>query len=150
VAFVVSLDAGGQGIPTRRPRLEVAAVTIGAPDPRALAAFYSHLLGWEVANEEGPAPGAPAEDGWAQLRSPPGEPRFSLNFEFEPHYEPPVWPSEPGRQEIMEHLDIWVEDLDGAVNWAVQAGATEAAYQPQQGVRVMLDPAGHPFCLFTG
>jgi catechol 2,3-dioxygenase-like lactoylglutathione lyase family enzyme len=133
-----------------QPRLEIAAVTIGAPDPRALAAFYSRLLGWEVANEEGPAPGAPPEDGWAQLRSPPGEPPFSLNFEFEPYYERPVWPSEAQRPEIMEHLDIWVEDIESSVAWAVEAGAFEAAYQPQEHVRVMLDPAGHPFCLFTG
>jgi hypothetical protein len=107
--------------PNGRPRLEVAA-----------------------------GPGEPPEAGWAQLHPPPGEPRFALNFEFEPHYEPPVWPSEPGKQEIMEHLDIWVQDLDEAVSWAVQAGATEAGDQPQDAVRVMLDPAGHPFCLFTG
>ena len=34
------------------------------------------------------------------------------------------------------------------VAWAVEAGATLAEHQPQQGVRIMLDPAGHPFCLF--
>lgn len=27
-------------------------------------------------------------------------------------------------------------------------GARQAAYQPQDDVRVMVDPAGHPFCLF--
>jgi len=25
-----------------------------------------------------------------------------------------------------------------------------AKHQPQQGVRVMIDPEGHPFCLFEG
>ena len=54
-----------------------------------------------------------------------------------------------GEQQIMEHLDIWVEDLDEAVVWAVDAGATLADYQPQEDVRVMLDPEGHPFCLFV-
>ena len=73
---------------------------------------------------------------------------MSLNFEFEVEYVPPVWPSEPGKQQIMEHLDIAVENLEEAVAWAVDAGATLADYQPQEGVRVMLDPAGHPFCLF--
>ena len=29
------------------------------------------------------------------------------------------------------------------------AGATEAPYQPQEDVRVYLDPAGHPFCLWV-
>jgi hypothetical protein len=27
-------------------------------------------------------------------------------------------------------------------------GATQAAYQPQDDVRVLIDPDGHPFCLF--
>jgi glyoxalase superfamily protein len=47
-----------------------------------------------------------------------------------------------------QHLDIAVGDLDEAVRWALAAGATLAAVQPQDDVRVMVDPAGHPFCLF--
>jgi hypothetical protein len=46
------------------------------------------------------------------------------------------------------HLDIGVEDLDAASAHAVAAGATVAEFQPQDDVRVHLDPAGHPFCLF--
>ena len=34
------------------------------------------------------------------------------------------------------------------VDHAAELGAHEAEYQPQRGVRVMLDPAGHPFCLY--
>jgi hypothetical protein len=34
------------------------------------------------------------------------------------------------------------------VAWAIEVGATLAENQPQEHVRVMLDPAGHPFCLF--
>jgi len=45
------------------------------------------------------------------------------------------------------HLDIQVEDLDEACAHAEKAGATMADYQPQEDVRVFLDPAGHPFCL---
>lgn len=41
-------------------------------------------------------------------------------------------------------------DLDEAVAWALDAGATLAAFQPQDEGWVMLDPAGHPFCLFVG
>jgi hypothetical protein len=48
----------------------------------------------------------------------------------------------------MIHLDIKVEDLDAAVEHAVAAGARLAEYQPQTRVRVLLDPADHPFCLF--
>jgi len=34
------------------------------------------------------------------------------------------------------------------VQWALEAGATLADFQPDLDNRVMLDPAGHPFCLF--
>jgi hypothetical protein len=47
------------------------------------------------------------------------------------------------------HMDIEVEDLDGAVAYALGAGATLADFQPQENVRVLLDPAGHPFCFFV-
>jgi predicted enzyme related to lactoylglutathione lyase len=47
------------------------------------------------------------------------------------------------------HLDIEVDDLAAAVELAVAAGATVAEFQPQDDVRVCLDPAGHPFCLWT-
>jgi Glyoxalase-like domain len=40
-----------------------------------------------------------------------------------------------------------VDDLDAAVADAVALGARVAAFQPQDNVRVLLDPAGHPFCL---
>ena len=36
-----------------------------------------------------------------------------------------------------------------AVEVAVAAGATLAEFQPQDHVRVCLDPAGHPFCLWS-
>jgi hypothetical protein len=38
--------------------------------------------------------------------------------------------------------------LDEAVAYALSVGAELADYQPQEGVRVMLDPVGHPFCLY--
>lgn len=132
-----------------RPRMQVTSVTIGAPDPKLLASFYERLLGWSVSQEEDPKPGDPPQAGWAQLASPEGEPGLlRLNFEYEREYVPPVWPSEPGEQQIMEHLDIAVEQLEEAVEWAMDAGARLADYQPQEDVRVMLDPTGHPFCLF--
>jgi catechol 2,3-dioxygenase-like lactoylglutathione lyase family enzyme len=129
--------------------MQVTSVSIHAPDPRALAAFYRRLLEWTQSAEDGPRPGAPPEDGWAQLRPPPGETGPTLNFEYDPEYLPPVWPSVTGRQQIMTHVDIEVDDLEAAVAWAVEHGARIADYQPQEHVRVMLDPAGHPFCLFT-
>jgi hypothetical protein len=47
----------------------------------------------------------------------------------------------------MMHFDFQVGDLDSAVAEAVELGATLAMSQPQENVRVLLDPAGHPFCL---
>jgi catechol 2,3-dioxygenase-like lactoylglutathione lyase family enzyme len=129
--------------------MQVTSVSIHAPDPRALAAFYRELLGWTQTAEDGPQPGAPPEDGWAQLRPPPGETGPTLNFEYEREYVPPVWPSVNGQQQTMTHVDIYVDDLDAAVAWATERGARVAGYQPQEDVRVMLDPADHPFCLFT-
>jgi hypothetical protein len=47
------------------------------------------------------------------------------------------------------HLDIEVDDLPAAVERALSLGATLADFQPQSDVRVLCDPAGHPFCLFV-
>lgn len=134
---------------SRAPTMMVTSVTIHAPDPRELAAFYARMLGWPVTASDPPRPGNPPEDGWAQVR--PGDDALgpTLNFEYEAAgYLPPVWPSEAGKQQSMEHLDIAVSDLDESVVWAIEAGAKLADYQPQDDVRVLFDPAGHPFCLF--
>jgi catechol 2,3-dioxygenase-like lactoylglutathione lyase family enzyme len=136
------------GSPTSRPAMAVTSVTIGAPAPRELAAFYAQLMGWPVSASEAARPGMPPQDGWAQLRPPDGEAGPTLNFEYEARFIRPVWPAAEGRQNATQHLDIAVADLDAAVRWALGVGAVLADVQPQEAVRVMLDPAGHPFCLF--
>ena len=128
--------------------MRVTSVTIGAPDPRALADFYSRLLEWRITASDPPRLGQPPEDGWAQVRPPDGASGPTLNFEYEANYVAPTWPSVRGEPQIQEHLDIAVDDLEASVRWAVNVGATVAEYQPQTDVRVMFDPAGHPFCLF--
>ena len=127
--------------------MRITGPVFDAADPLALAAFYQRLLGWTMVEREGPRPGYPPEDGWAKLRSPSGD--MKIEFQFEQHYVPPTWPPEPGRQQMMIHLDIEVDHLDAGVAWATDAGARLADHQPQEDVRVMLDPAGHPFCLFA-
>jgi hypothetical protein len=48
------------------------------------------------------------------------------------------------------HLDLAVTDLDAAQSEAQRLGAAPAAVQPAPDRRrVLLDPAGHPFCLTT-
>jgi hypothetical protein len=61
----------------------------------------------------------------------------------------PVWPAGAGDPQMMTHLDVEVQELATAGAHAVAAGATLAEYQPQEDVRVYLDPAGHPFCLWV-
>lgn len=132
-----------------RPRMHVTSAVLGTGDPVALAAFYERLLGWTIVASDPPRPGFPEKDGWAMLKPPPDhEGLLALAVQYEPDYLAPVWPPAAGRQAMMMHLDIAVDDLDAAVAWSVEAGATLAEHQPQDQVRVLLDPAGHPFCLF--
>ncbi|MFI7702613.1 VOC family protein [Nonomuraea sp. NPDC049480] len=123
-------------------------MTIGTSQPRELARFYSRMLDLPVTADEGPGPDEPETGGWAQIRPPEHVAALTLSFEYERSYARPVWPSAPGRQNATQHLDIKVDDLPAAVEWAVACGAVPAEFQPQDDVRVMLDPDGHPFCLF--
>lgn len=126
--------------------MRFAGITIDAADPLALADFYERLLGWPVIRIEGPRAGKPPTDGWAILRS--LDSQHKIEVQWEPNYQPPAWPSEPDAQLMMMHFDLGVTDLDAAVRWAVDCGATVAGVQPQDGVRVLIDPEGHPFCFF--
>jgi len=130
-----------------RPSMRVSGITLDAAEPVALAGFYERLLGWPIVRREGPRPGEPATDGWAMLRSRAGD--MKIEVQWEPRYRAPVWPSVDGEQLMMIHLDVGVADLEAGVIWAAEQGATLADHQPQDDVRVMLDPEGHPFCLFT-
>ncbi|WP_122819106.1 VOC family protein [Nocardioides pantholopis] len=123
------------------PRFELANTVLGTPDPRGLAEFYRELLGWQVRQ---PDDGDPD---WVVIK-----PRLGgtgLSFQREDGHVPPAWPAGEGRQQMQLHLDIAVDDLPAAVARAEQLGATQADLQPQELVRVLLDPAGHPFCLFA-
>ena len=123
------------------PRLTVTGTNIDAPDANALADFYRRLLGWTTRTEE---------PGWVVIQ--PGacdQARGgTLSFQTESRYVRPVWPAGPGDQQMMMHLEIKVDDLEASVAHAVAQGATLAGFQPQEDVRVCLDPAGHPFCLY--
>ena len=127
--------------------MRVSGPTLDAADPIALAEFYERLLGWPIVRREGPRSSDQATDGWAMLRAPGGD--HKIEVKWEAHYRPPVWPAVEGQQLMMVHLDIGVSDLDAGVTWALAQGARLAEHQPQHDVRVMLDPEGHPFCLFV-
>ena len=116
----------------------LTATVLGAPDPKALALFYQRLLGWPIGSDE---------PDWVTLRPPGGG--AGLSFQLEVDHVPPTWPAGAGDQQMQLHLDIEVDDLDASVATAVEAGARVAVFQPQEDVRVLLDPAGHPFCLWV-
>ena len=124
---------------TEAPKLTVTTVNIGAPDPGELADFYQRLLGWQIGVRE---------PGWVTLKDPAGG--VGLAFQIESPYIPPVWPAGPGEQQMMMHLEIRVDDLESAVAHATACGAALATFQPQDNVRVCVDPAGHPFRLWLG
>lgn len=77
-----------------------------------------------------------------------GSGEVTLNFEYERHWRPPRWPAEADGLLATQHLGIHVTDLEAATRQAIEAGARLAPVQPQEDVRVLFDPAGHPFCLF--
>ena len=137
--------------PPRRPASRpswCSRAPAGDADPVGLAKFYERLLGWPIIDCEGPRPGNPPEDGWARIVSPSGD--LKIEFQWEPAYRRPAWPTVEGEQQMLIHLDIAVEDLGQGIAWAVECGAVVADHQPQDGVTVMFDTAGHPFCLFPG
>jgi len=107
-------------------------VVLDCPDPKALAEFYSALLGWSV--EEG-------EDWWS-VKAEYGD---ALSFQKVDSYRPPQWPGQDVPQQM--HLDVVVDDLDAAETEVLKLGATKHEYQPGTTFRVFLDPAGHPLCL---
>jgi hypothetical protein len=113
-------------------------VVLDAPDPPRLARFYAKLLDWRIAKEE---------PTWVTLAPPDGV--AYLAIQLEPIHERPTWPAQAGHQQMQLHLDIEVGELGPAVAEAVALGATLADVQPQEDVRVLLDLAGHPFCLYV-
>ncbi|MDO5602379.1 MAG: VOC family protein [Oscillospiraceae bacterium] len=121
-------------------KIKMYAFTVDCKDPYALAAFYAALLKWEIVfyDEEW---ACVAPKGTAQGAYP------GITFQRNLEYKAPVWPEEPGAQQQMAHLDFAVDDLEKAVEYALGCGAALAKEQFSDSWRVMLDPAGHPFCL---
>ncbi|MCW2742226.1 MAG: uncharacterized protein JWR45_2648 [Blastococcus sp.] len=122
------------------PSIRLFAPVLGTPDPHGLALFYQRLLGWPLGDDE---------PDWATLR--PADGSTGLSFQLETDHVPPVWPPEPGTQQMQIHLDFQVEDLAAVSAIAEQAGARllNAYTDPHEDVRTYADPAGHPFCLLT-
>jgi hypothetical protein len=107
--------------------------TLDCPEPDELAAFYQRIVGGEIVF---------SDDQSTHLQVG----RFHLGFQRDPDYRPPTWPLPDIPQQC--HVDLSTPDLDTAETAAVALGASRAVHQPDPSLfRVLLDPAGHPFCL---
>jgi catechol 2,3-dioxygenase-like lactoylglutathione lyase family enzyme len=116
--------------------MRIFAVTIDCSDPHRLARFYQRLLGGSIVTTNAVFVALTVDEG----------PR--IDFQRVEGYKPPAWP-DADRPAHM-HLDFVVDDLDEAEGRATALGATKTDHQPGgDRFRVLIDPAGHPFCLAT-
>lgn len=111
------------------------AVTLDCPDAKALAEFYADVTGWPVQDYGDNFFAVGLADG------------LQIHFQQVENYAAPTWPTQERGQQF--HLDFTVGNLDEAVQAAIEAGAQLAGHQPHEGTRILLDPAGHPFCVFV-
>lgn len=107
-------------------------VSLDCADPAELAEFYLRLLGGRLL--------------WSRPTSVGVQiPGLLLVPQRVENYRPPQWPGAS-----IVHLDLTAgDDLDEPVKRAVALGARLADPQPDSRWRVLLDPAGHPFCITT-
>jgi hypothetical protein len=129
-------------------RARVRGPVLDCSDAIELAQFYSGLLDWPIVDQaSGGTPDQHPGPSWAQIQSPDG--LSKLEFQGLWDYRRPVWPNAEGEQQMMIHLDIVASD-PSALTWCLAHGAVEADHQPSAAFKVLLDPAGHPFCLGGG
>lgn len=113
----------------------LGSVALDCSSPSTLGEFWARLLGGEVAFTSEAFVAVKTERGWLAAVQVEG-------------YQPPTWPGGDAPKQM--HLDLAVDDLGEAEAEAVRLGATRATEQPAPDRwRVLLDPAGHPFCLST-
>ena len=116
------------------PTIRYLAVTFDCPDPTELAHFYSEALNLPITL---------STDGFVLLGR-EGAPR--LGFYRLDDYQAPTWPNSSVQKQA--HLELGVDDLDAAQARLLSLGAFEAHVQPlPDRRRILLDPAGHPFCI---
>lgn len=110
-------------------------VVLDCPDPRALATFYSQLLGLPISHDS---------DDWVVIAS--ADRHSGMAFQLAPDHQPPVF-GDPSRPQQW-HLDVMVDDQDIADQAVRRLGATRLS-AIGAGEEIYADPAGHPFCLIN-
>jgi len=122
-------------------KLTKLGVTLDSNNPDELSDFYQKLLGWE--KRKYTINSIVFNDNDNDNDSMP----FQLLFQYDENYVRPVWPAEAGEQQQMTHLDFFVENIEEGVAHALSCGAVLSPIQFTDSWRVMIDPAGHPFCI---
>ncbi|MGH8978449.1 MAG: VOC family protein [Acidimicrobiia bacterium] len=113
--------------------IRLGAISLDCADPGPLSIFWADLLGGEVAFIR-------KDIGVVKLD------HLLLTAMRVENYVAPTWPA--GSVPKQCHIDLEVDDLDDAERRAVSLGAVRAQSQPEpESHLVLLDPAGHPFCL---
>jgi catechol 2,3-dioxygenase-like lactoylglutathione lyase family enzyme len=117
---------------TRVGGLRIAGISLDCRDPAELITFYVELLGGERLWDHPSSAGA----------------RIDATVVVAQRVVPYVRPVWPGTSIV--HLDLSAgDDLEDSSARAVALGAVEVQPQPDSRWRVLLDPAGHPFCITT-
>lgn len=107
-------------------------VSLDCADPVQLAEFYLQLLGGRILWRKDSSVGVQV-------------PGVLLIPQKVANYRRPVWPGAS-----IVHLDLTAgNQLDEPEQRAVALGASVADPQSDPRWRVLLDPAGHPFCITT-
>ena len=119
-------------VPVSPSEVRFVGVSLDCADPAELAEFYLQMLGGRLLWSRPTSVGVHV----------PGVLLITQRVE---NYRPPEWPGAS-----IVHLDLTAgEHLEVPVKRAIALGARLADPQPDPRWKVLLDPAGHPFCITT-
>jgi hypothetical protein len=113
---------------------DLAAIVVDVADPGPVSPFYVTAAAGEVVRDD--------PDGvWIKLNG------INVIFRQVPDYRPPSWPDSTEQMQV--HFDFNVDDVVAARLRLEELGARTAEHQPHDPelLKVMVDPAGHLFCI---
>lgn len=115
--------------------MSIASLTcavVDCADPKAMAAFYLQVIDAELLFEDETYSFIGHRD------------QVNIAFQRVEDYAPLSWPA-GGTQ---THLDFRVPDVAAAESELLKLGASKPEFQPGADTwTVLIDPAGHPFCI---
>lgn len=118
---------------SRHPATAIAALTVDCDDAKAMVQFYTDAFGGS-ADPDFPHLDCVRIDGLLVL------------FRELDGWARPIWPG----SSIQMHLEIYVDDLQESEARLLGLGASKPAAQnpADPDLVILIDPAGHPFCIF--